>query len=198
MLVREKVRNAVVTVLSDPASRIAYSSCDVGLTLAEERIMDSHQDPLQLLEDGELPCVVVYTDDEIADLPNSHGEGDVRFVSQLEIVLELYVCDETSFELEQKMDLLEEQVRVKLLYDSRFLCEIRRVTGYQSRRLTDADSRHRLGARIVRILVEYAENPLPIPCPDELFETLDLTVKPTHFGEDTDPVRAEIEIPQDP
>lgn len=202
MLLREQLRRTIVEVLCDQAGRRGpgCEPVDWGLTIANENVFDSPGDPLQILaNDSELPAILVYTDDEVAELPNNHADMDLTFVTRLTIVLELYVCHNVSYELESELDVLEKQMRYKLLFDDRFLRPLRKVVSYRSQRVIDNETGTRVGARHCFIEVEYCENNAPEICDPTPFECADLTVDGYQGNTTTDPVsdvESKIELEQ--
>ncbi|WP_345815269.1 hypothetical protein AAGS40_23225 [Paraburkholderia sp. PREW-6R] len=176
MLIRTAIRRAVVTILSDPSTALETGSCATGLTLAGDRVFDSHSEPLQLLEkDDELPAISVYTDAEDGDL----GAGMTNnYSSHVDLVLhiEMFASLNTDFNTESALDQMEEQVRRKLLWDVRLYREaitdasgnpagwrrlVTRISKYQSNRAVDSERQARIGMRRFSLTVHYVENCLP-------------------------------------
>ncbi|QCP50160.1 hypothetical protein FAZ95_13815 [Trinickia violacea] len=176
MLIRSAIRQAIVTILSDPNTALQSGSCATGSTKALDRVLDSHSEPLQLLQtDVELPAISVYTDSEDGDF----GAGmSMNFSSHVDLVvhIEMYASMGTDFDTEMLLDNMEEQVRRKVLWDDRlyrqpvldeagkpigFNLLVQRISKYQSTRAMDSERQARIGLRRFSLTVHYVENCLP-------------------------------------
>ncbi|KIP14980.1 hypothetical protein KY49_718 [Burkholderia sp. MSHR3999] len=177
MLIRSAIRLAAVAILSDPNTALQSGSCATGFTAAQDRVFDSHSEPLQLLQrsDVELPAISVYTDAEDGDF----GAGmSMNFSSHVDLVVhvEMYASMSTDFDTEMLLDTMEEQVRRKLLWDDRLYRQphideqgnvsgfdrlVQRISKYQSTRAMDSERQARIGMRRFSLTVHYVENCLP-------------------------------------
>ncbi|MBC8729988.1 hypothetical protein [Paraburkholderia sp. UCT2] len=177
MLRRTAIRRVVIEILSDPKTALRTGSCKTGLTAAEDRVLDSHSDPLQLINgsDVELPAIAVYTDSEDGDFgggmpadPGSHND--------LVIHIEMFASTSTDFATEALLDDMEEQVRRKVLWDDRLYRRpvvdaegtvrgweplVMSVSKFQSTRALDSERQARVGMRRLSLTVHYVDNCLP-------------------------------------
>jgi hypothetical protein len=176
MLMRERIRRAAVVILGDARTPLDFDTSTTGVTLAQDRVYDSHGDPLQLLDAAtELPALCVYTDDDQATFDGSNSH-DYRSLATITLVVELYCSERTDYTLESQLDQLEEQVRRKLFYDDRLYVEHQRdaqgrisasgplvdtLLSVRSTRGYDNTTQRRLGVRRLHIEVRCVDHCTP-------------------------------------
>ncbi len=157
LLKRTQIRHALIAVLSDPHTAVMPTG-DLGLTLAEDRILDTYLDPNSLDCQGKLklPLIAVYSEDEELRGTDDNNYDQLCFnKSELLIHLELFVCASEGHELEAVLDQLELQVRCKVLADKR-LRHLARLRGYRTNTRRSGDG-SRLGQRLIQLRFEYAD-----------------------------------------
>jgi hypothetical protein len=139
-------------------------------TLAEDRVYDSRLDPLEFTADNsEIPCVIVYTDDDESDLQNrGMGDGPRRRHVELRVEIVLGSCSEsvideqaqlvyvvptTDSQLEARLDMFEQQVKWALMdlpnrrYTNAFRGFVIRVEKISSHVQRDETGNNRVAAR---------------------------------------------------
>lgn len=176
MLKRQFIRQTAITVLSDPGTPVTTAG-EIGLTLAGDNIFDTHLDPLQLLDCGcdrrALPAIAVYSESETLNTSDPYKYDELCFDQcNLSLVLELYACAAKGYELEAILDQLEQQVRIKLLPDTRFY-QLAHLRGYRSTPRRAGDGK-RLGMRVVELTLAYHETVSVLSSENNLVSRLDV------------------------
>jgi hypothetical protein len=143
-------------------------------TMADNRVYDSRLDAIEFTADNnELPCVIVYTDDDASAVINRGMMGGPRLRHvdlRVEILLGscsteqvgdspdgstqfAYSLPTTDAELEAKLDMFEQQVKWALMdlpnrsYTSAFSTYVVRIENIQSHVKRDEDGNNKLAAR---------------------------------------------------
>ncbi len=158
MLRKTAVRIATVNALINQEGKRGKSceARDIGWTDVGDNVYDSHFDPIDLFGDEplqELPLISVYTDRE--SLVSKQQNHTSCFDTDLLLVVEVYVCDESSPEVEKGLDDIEEQVKFLLINDTVFH-NLAVITAVESSSVRDAEG-SRLGVRRMDFNLKYSQ-----------------------------------------
>ncbi len=142
----------------------------VSPTMAEKLVFDSRLNPLQFTDgDNDIPCVVVYTDDDNGTLINRGGgtAGPYERIIDLRVEIAVgsfgkvaenddgygFAIPMTDPQLEAQLDLFEAQVRWALMsipnrkYTNAFLAYVKRIETIQSHATRDESGNNKFAQR---------------------------------------------------
>ncbi|MFQ3247903.1 MAG: hypothetical protein ACI9SP_004562 [Arenicella sp.] len=154
MLNRRNVRSIFIEILIDDKTNNGPNCEDIGLTNALHRVLDTHLDPLSVVEsDNEMPLIAVYAD---RDSRSPRDKYLPAIMDQtITMIVECYETADNGYDLEDKLDELESQVLHKLITDTRFV-DLGGLLSFDSNPMRDGDG-HVIGVRSLSFVIKAVE-----------------------------------------